>query len=185
MNKRKATRLSNYDYSQIGLYFITICTKNKKCYFGQIVNDRMILNIAGKIIDKWWNELENKFNITLHEYVIMPNHIHGIIEINNFPDAKTTVGADLCVRPTTLSKGQTHRSVPTVSTIIQWFKTMTTNECIREVKNGNLPRFNNQIWQRSFYDHIIRKNESLNKIKEYIIINPKEWHKDKLNTNNI
>ena len=62
---------------------------------------------------------------------------------------------------------------------------MTTNECIREVKNGNLPRFNNQIWQRSFYDHIIRKNESLNKIKEYIIINPKEWHKDKLNINNI
>jgi REP element-mobilizing transposase RayT len=151
-------------------------------------------NIAGKIADKWWQKLEKKFDITLHEYVIMPNHIHGIIEINNpqhsvWTNSQYNVVADPCVRLTTIQteqkiKGQTHRSVPTISTMIQWFKTMTTNEYIKEVKSGVLPPFDKRIWQRSFYDHIIRKNESLNKIREYIIINPQDWNNDEFNTLN-
>ncbi len=94
MQKRKQLRLKNYNYSQNGMYFVTICTQNKKCYFGKIINNEMQLNLAGKIIEKWWKELENKFNITLYEYVIMPNHIHGIIEINTNSDF---VVADPCV----------------------------------------------------------------------------------------
>ena len=191
MKNRKPNRLANYDYSQNGLYFITICTQNKKHYCGEITNDAMHPNIAEKIADKWWQKLEEKFDITLHEYVIMPNHIHGIIEINNpqhsvWTNSQYNVVADPCVRLTTIQteqkiKGQTHRSVPTISTMIQWFKTMTTNEYIKEVKSGVLPPFDKRIWQRSFYDHIIRKNESLNKIREYILINPQEWNNDKFN----
>ncbi len=100
----------------------------------------MKLNLAGKIIEKWWKELENKFNITLYEYVIMPNHIHGIIEINTNSDF---VVADLCVSQSiskneNVNQGQTHRSVPTM---MQWFKTMTTNEYIKNVKLGKLAPF--------------------------------------------
>lgn len=177
MQKRKSLRLKNYDYSQNGMYFVTICTQNKQYFFGSIINGEMKLNLAGKVVEKWWKELENKFNIQLHEYVIMPNHIHGIIEINNF------VGADLCVRQYVDTKGQTHRSAPTISEMMQWYKTMTTNDYIKNVKLGNLPRFNKQIWQCSYYDHIIRKEESLQKIKEYIMINPRDWKKDELYNN--
>jgi len=181
--KRKKLRLQNYDYSQNGMYFVTICTHNKKCFFGRVEDNKMKLNLAGKIIDKWWIELENKFDIISHEYVIMPNHIHGIIEINN--NACDNVVADLCVSQNAkkeehVQQGQTHRSVPTISTMIQWFKTMTTNEYIKNVKMGKLPPFDKKIWQRSYYDHIIRKEESLQKIQEYIIINPSEWQKDEL-----
>ncbi len=91
-------------------------------------------------------------------------------------------------------QGQTHRSVPTLSTMIQWFKTMTTNEYIKNVKLGKLAPFDKKIWQRSYYDHIIRKpafaqgydkamEESLQKIQEYIMINPREWKKDELYNN--
>lgn len=193
MKNRKPNRLANYDYSQNGLYFITICTQNKKHYFGEITNDAMHSNIAGKIADKWWQKLEEKFDITLHEYVIMPNHIHGIIEINNpqhsaWTNSQYNVGTPLVgVRhnaTANFTKRTPTRGVPTVSDIIGAYKSYTTNEYIKEVKSGVLPPFDKRIWQRSFYDHIIRKNESLNKIREYIIINPQEWNNDEFNTLN-
>ena len=85
--RRKSIRLKGYDYSQAGLYFITICCQNRACLFGDIVDDEMVLNDAGIMVDQIWNEIPNDFkNIKLHEMIVMPNHIHGIIQI--------TVGAD-------------------------------------------------------------------------------------------
>lgn len=174
---RKKLRLQNYDYSQNGIYFVTICTHNKKCFFGRVEDNKMKLNLAGKIIDKWWIELENKFDIILHEYVIMPNHIHGIIEINN-NDVGTPLGG---VRGwDNTNKMAPTRGATTISDIVGAFKSWATNKYIKNVKMGRLPPFDKRIWQRSYYDHIIRKEESLQKIQEYIIINPSEWQKDEL-----
>lgn len=98
IHHRRSIRLKGYDYSQAGLYFITICTQNRLCLFGEIKNGEIILNDAGIMIDKWWNELKHKYrNIKLHEQIIMPNHFHGIIQIINKTDS--VVGADLRVCP--------------------------------------------------------------------------------------
>ena len=95
IHHRRSVRLKDYDYSLKGLYFITICCQNRVCRFGDIVEAKMVLNDAGIMIDKWYNELENKFHdIKCHEMVIMPNHIHFIVE-----NIGLTVGANLCVRP--------------------------------------------------------------------------------------
>jgi hypothetical protein len=94
--KRRSIRLPGYDYSKPGAYFVSICTKDRKCLFGDIVNREMSLNAAGRMVEKWFGELENKFqDIRCDEYIIMPNHFHAIIQ-NIGVDP---VGADLCVCP--------------------------------------------------------------------------------------
>ncbi len=172
---RKNLRLKYYDYSQSGLYFITVCAYNKRCIFGKIKSEKMLPNKFGKIIEKYWLELENRFsNIFVHEYIVVPNHLHGIMEIGKNNVGAPFVGAQ--------QKRTTTRVVPTtVSNAVGAFKSLTANEYIRNVKNGIFPPFEKQIWQRSFYEHVIRNELSLNKIKEYIEINPKEWHKDRNN----
>ena len=97
IHHRRSIRLKGYDYSQTGMYFITICTQDSLHLFGEITNDEIVLNDSGVMVEKWWNELKNKFpNIELDEFIVMPNHIHGIIQIIN---TDPPVGANLCVRP--------------------------------------------------------------------------------------
>jgi len=177
---RKPIRLKNYDYSSKGCYFLTVCTENRQGLFGEIENDKIILNHTGKMVNFWWSEISTHFTgIELDQYTIMPNHIHGIINI---------VGDDRCVVPIQNNKlsnnnkinnnGRTHRSAPTISDIIQWFKTITTNKYMQNVKNNNWQPFNKRLWQRSFHDHIIRNDRSLNAIREYISNNPVNWEQD-------
>ena len=184
MNKfptRKPIRLKEYDYSQPAYYFVTICAENRQQLFGTIENNQMILNDVGNMVNSWWIELPAHFSgIELNQYIIMPNHIHAIINI---------AGIDQCVAPIQnyklLNNGRTRRSAPTISTIIQWFKTMTTNQYINNVKNHNWPPFNKRLWQRNYHDHIIRNDKSLNNIREYIINNPATWEKDENNINSL
>ena len=182
IHQRRSTRLPGYDYSQPGAYFITICTKNKECLFGGIVAGEMQLNGAGEMIQRWYDALENHFaGIQRGEIICMPNHIHFII--NN-------VGADRCVCPPFVPQskpGRTHRCAPTkqfdstnLSTVIQWFKTMTTNEYIHGVKHHGWPPFAGKLWQRNYYDHIIRNDTDLNRIREYMQTNPAKWESDSL-----
>ena len=138
----------------------------------------MNLNEAGTMIVKWWNELPNKFpNVVLGEYVVMPNHFHGIIFIVE------TVGADLCVCPDgeENQKGG-HIGPPlqrtALSRMIQWFKTMSTNEYIRGVKQLNWRPFNGKLWQRNYYEHIIRNEKELEQKTAYIQDNPSRWDED-------
>jgi len=184
-NNRESIRLKNYDYSQAGLYFITICTQNYEYLFGDIQNDRMSLNDAGLMIDIQWNELLKRFNnIKLHEYVIMPNHFHGIIDISKsraesyarpiFNDAHKKMD-EHNVRP---SNGTLEGSI---GRIIQAFKSITTNQYICGVKQNNWKRFDKKLWQRNYWDHIIRDENEFNRISQYIIDNPKKWKNDKLN----
>lgn len=177
IHHRRSIRLKDYDYSQVGAYFVTICTKDKECLFGEITHGKIKTNSAGEMIQKWWIELINKFgNIELDEFIIMPNHMHGIIFVN-------IVGATLCARPDLMNgqyqkNGQPRRVAPTLGNIMDWFKTMTTNDYIACVKNYGWPRFNGKLWQRNYYDHISRSEKELNKIREYIIHNPLNWQED-------
>lgn len=176
LSERKQIRLKNYDYSSVGSYFVTVCVEDKQQVFGIIRNGRMILNAAGNMVNLWWNRMFKKYdNLMIDEYAIMPNYIHGIINI--------VVGADPCVGPNP-DRGRTHGSAPTISNIIQWFKTMTTNQYIQNVKNDDWRPFNRRLWQRSFYDHVIRGEKSLNRIREYITNNPAGWGEDEYNIGN-
>lgn len=176
MKNRKNIRLKDYDYSQTGYYFVTICTKDRMNYFGKIIDGVMILNEAGKMVEKWLFEIENKYpQYHCDYYQIMPNHIHFIIQ---------NVGADLCVWPNNnvenvIEKGE-HAGSP-LPTVVQWFKTMTTNEYIRGVKNNNWMNFNKKLWQRNYYEHIIRNEKVLYEIRNYIYLNPINWDFDENN----
>jgi len=195
MKKRKSTRLKNYDYSSSGWYFITICAQNRECLFGKIINNKMKLNKYGKIVDKKINELKKYKNIGVDVYCIMPNHIHMIIIINSvvgagFMPARTGfMPARTGFMPARKcdvkhSNRATTRVAPTtVGGIIGAFKSLTTREYINGVKINNWQPFNKRIWQRNYYEHIIRDEKSLNKIREYIRLNPKMWDRDRNNPN--
>ena len=212
IHHRCTIRLKSYNYSQSGMYFITICCQNHTCLFGKITDSEMILNDAGKMIEKWCAELSHKFpDIMLDPYIIMPNHFHAII-VNNGDDS-TTVGADLrvCpdekrVCPNELGKrGENmsgehrdeyeHRGEHTgeseykgehtgspLHAVVQWFKTMTTNEYIRGVKTLGWQPFDKKLWQRNYWEHIIRNEQSYQNITNYIINNPANWGNDKFYT---
>lgn len=174
LHHRKSIRLKNYDYSQEGAYFITICVQNKECLFGKIAGGEMQLNSAGLMIEKWYFELEKKFSsIQCGEHVVMPNHFYCIlIKVDGV--CNHNVGADLRVCPSLTPNVETS----SINKITQWFKTMTTNEYIRGVKEFNWLPFRKRLWQRNYYEHIIRSNASYSEIAQYIVNNPSKWEKD-------
>ena len=169
---RRSIRIKGYDYSQEGYYFITICVQNRENLFGKILNNEMHLNEAGNMVKKWWLKLENKFpNFVLDEFIVMPNHFHGIVLINYKAGGQTHLSNDI-------DEGA-HAGAP-LRTMVQWFKTMTTNEYIQKVKLGKFSSFEKRIWQRNYYEHIIRNDISLKRIKYYIKNNPRNWILDEL-----
>lgn len=166
----------------------------------------MIFNDAGKMIVKWYYELGNKYHdIRCHEMVVMPNHFHCIVEITgkcsyNHQDGDiyghqgAHVGAPLRGRPDDPINGPDHNPITepkygpnnkkigaTIGDVVDWFKTMTTNEYIRGVKNRGWQRFGGKLWQRNYWEHIIRDDRSYDRIAEYIIQNPSRWNVDQLN----
>ncbi len=151
---RKRLRLKDYDYSQNGMYFVTICTQNRECLFGDVGADSISARMINEIFIKTINEYKN---IYCPKYIIMPNHFHAIIAIER---------ADM-------------ESAPTLSEIIQAFKRYSTIEYIKMVKCNILPPFDKHIWQRSYHDRIIRNEEDYQKFWEYIDTNPLKWQFDK------
>ena len=184
-HNRRSIRLKGYDYSQAGLYFVTICVKNRLCLFGNIADGKMNLNDAGKMVTNEWLKLPERFpNIQLHEYVVMPNHFHAILEI---------VGATLVVAPNNAdaqneqpnkgqpNKGQPQGIAPTLGDMVGAFQSITTVEYIRGVKNKNWQRFNKKLWQRNYWEHIIRNDKSYQNISKYIINNPLKAYGRRIN----
>ena len=197
IHKRKSIRLRDYDYSSAGIYFITICTEGRQLILGKVINDKMILSDFGKIVYREWEKLPKNYNhIELNGFIIMPNHIHGIIKIKNV--GASLVGAQNANEYKTkngitqinnnkelqiqILKGQPQGIAPTkkmIGHIIGMYKSITTNKYISGVKLNKYPSFKKRIWQRNYYEHIIRNESSLSKIKNYIINNPREWKNDK------
>ena len=164
---RKTNRLHKYDYSQSGWYYVTICTKNKEDFFGEIVDGKMVLNSVGNIVKHCWFDLINHYlNIELDEFIIVPDHIHGILVIRN---------AHVNCVGTGLKPVPTNKTGHGLSEIIRGFKTFSSMKIHYEL------HINSFSWQRSFYDRIIRNEHEYLAIRQYIRDNPKNWGKDEDN----
>lgn len=156
---RRSIRLNGYDYSSSGAYFVTICTKQHRCILGTISNGTMSLNSAGEIVSQTWLSLADRYsNLALDEWVVMPNHIHGILLLNG------AAGGDLL-----------QRIKKPLGGLVGAFKTISSKRI-----NGNLDIRCQQIWQRNYWEHIVRTEESMNQIREYIFSNPAKWEQDRL-----
>ncbi len=181
---RHSIRLENYDYSQYGAYFITICTYKKKEIFGKIVDGKMILNEYGEIVLKVWNTISEHFeNIELDQFVIMPNHIHGIIIINEHVGAihelpvQKAVGLSTQKSLNSARNRRVERRKMLLPKIVGFFK-MNVSKLI------HLKGITNAVWHRNYYEHVICKEHELNKIREYIFNNPLKWELDRENPKN-
>jgi putative transposase len=170
IHHRRSIRLRGYDYSQPGAYFVTICTYKRACLFGSITDGEMQPNTAGRIVQAVWAELPVRFpHIEVDNFITMPNHIHGIIHVGaQFIAPSAAMSQTSNIQPDAI-----HRA-PTLGEIIRAYKAVSTRE-IRQMVNGN---FN---WQRSFYDYIIRDEDSLNRVRQYILDNPARWEFDEEN----
>lgn len=189
-HNRRTIRLKGYDYSQSGFYFITICCHGRELLFGDIKNGEMIWNDAGNITNECWLDIPNHFpNVVLHEFIVMPNHIHGIIEIKTKSvgaiydtivganDGNDTivgandysplqcVGAENYLFPRSPSK--------TIGSIVRGFKIGVT-KWMRQ--NTNVY----DVWQRNYWEHIIRDDNDYERIAKYIVNNPQNWDQDQL-----
>lgn len=185
---RKSIRLKGYNYSQNGAYFVTICTDKWFCLFGNIEKGEIQLNKYGEIVFEEWQQSSTiRKEIELDEFTIMPNHIHGIVIINNVTNAPQTVGAK-GTSPDTNSHAQqakgpsplqrpTFRMKPkSLSSFMSGFKSSVTKRINILRNTPGAP-----MWQRNYYEHIIRNEYRLNRIREYIINNPLKWHLDREN----
>ena len=172
IHHRRSIRLPGYDYRQSGAYFVTICAYQRQCLFGDIVNGQMILNQSGMVVaDEWQKSALIRREIKLDAWVVMPNHFHGIVIINN------NVGAN---GRSPLHNGSPVRIKPqSLSSLMAGFKSITTKKIniLRDAPGIKL-------WQRNYYEHIIRNQDAMDKIRQYIINNPVSWEIDQLHPDN-
>ncbi|MBK9940136.1 MAG: hypothetical protein IPP13_00735 [Kouleothrix sp.] len=226
---RRSIRLPGYDYTRPGAYFITICTHGRAALFGAIDGAAIALNDAGRMVEYWWAELGHKFpTIAIDAFVVMPDHIHGIIVIGagddatainapdhdprvgadwhirphpdatainapdhdprigadwhirphpdattiNAPDHDPRIGADWHIRPHPDATSATPHTSMSVPRAIHWFKIMTTTGYIRHVKQHGWPPFDTRVWQRNYYERIVRSERELAAVRRYIAANP-------------
>jgi putative transposase len=169
IHHRRSIRLKGYGYSQPGYYFVTICTRNRECILGNVVDGRMQLSKMGQLVQIVWKDLLKRFeDLELDKFTVMPNHILGII---------TIVGAGLA-----LPNQGAASSAPTKDVSIRLVDVVRAFKSISAIKvNRFLSRLGVPLWQRNYYEHIIRNEESLNRVREYIETNPLRWELDREN----
>ena len=176
---RRSIRLKGYDYSKAWAYFVTICTQNRESLFGDIVDEEIRLNDAGHMVRDVWHKIPEHFpHADIDEFIVMPNHVHGIIVIVGAP----LVGADSfgTVNPDAENRAGT-RPAPTLGDVVGVFKSITTHQYTDGVRQKNWPPFNGKFWQRNYYEHIIRGEEEMDRIRRYITDNPAKWADDENN----
>jgi len=153
---RKSPRLRSFDYSTDGTYFVTICVQNMELRFGAVVDQALQMNVAGEMVATVWQSNVLRYpGFELDSFIVMPNHIHGIVHIGSDP-TKTADSASLI-------------------DFVQTFKSLTTLEYARGVRESGYPPYDRALWQRSFYDRILRDQQSLDAARQYIENNPERW----------
>jgi len=234
-HQRRSIRLAEYDYRRSGVYYVTVCTQDRACLFGQIVDGRMEVNDAGRMVLATWHSLCNRFPIIdLDAFIVMPNHVHGIIVIttndSNMTHRRGAVGATLVVAHDDVpahdddmpmddsavvgvgnvpvnnhvpaddgvvvgaglvpAHGRmpahdraTTRVAPTLGDVIGAYKSVVTVQYARGVKTHGWTPFRNRLWQRNYYEHVIRDEDSLDLIRQYILDNPRRWDEDRYDPN--
>lgn len=179
MHRRRSIRLKHYDYAQAGAYFVTICTHQRGCLFGAAANGAVRLNEYGCIAGDAWGELPGHYGyLALDAFVVMPNHVHGILVLPS--DDVPVVGAGFKPAPTK-SDPMTNTPAPAMRRhglpeIVRAFKTFSARRVNKIRQTPGVP-----VWQRGYYEHIIRDDESLRRIREYIWNNPAQWENDEEN----
>ncbi len=176
---RRSVRLPDYDYSQPNAYFVTIVTENRRPLLGEIVDGQVHLSAIGKIVEACWHRLSTAFPIDLDEFVIMPNHLHGIIFIQDLSIRRGEASGEVLVdsqdsshpdaspfRPSGTTRGS-------LAAILQNFKSISTCRI-----NAFRDTPSNPLWQRNYYEHIIRSEATLASIRAYILANPVQWEQD-------
>ena len=198
IHHRHSIRLPNYDYSQPGYYFVTLCAHERECSFGKIEDNKIVLNETGMLVYRKWHGLPDYFpGVELDQMVIMPNHLHGIIIILDrrkggvlpplgiippYKDAITSVATAMGATTTgddrgVMTTGATTAPLQkrkTLGQMIAWFKYESTKEINRIITDNP----DMKIWQRNFYERIVRNDEELNRIRNYIDTNPETWLTD-------
>jgi len=180
IHNRRSIRLRDYDYSQAGTYFVTICTNHRQSLFGDVVDSEMCLNDAGKMVQSVWDAIPDHYpGVHIDTNIIMPNHTHFIV----------TVGAGPRACPDTIAQsGHPQGGAPTdinadgltLPDVVHRFKTMTTKRYADGVKQNCWLLFFGKLWQRNYWEHIVRDEPELNRIRQYIQDNPAQWPCDKL-----
>ncbi len=171
MQQRRSLRLPGYNYQDDGVYFVTVCTYGKRCLFGAVVDGLMVPNEWGRIVEEEWLRAEKlRSNVELDMFALMPNHFHGIIMMRNeqeqarqLTDAQADVPSAITLRSGSLGA------------IIGQFKSIVTKR-IRRLPNPP----DHSIWQRNYYESVIRTHEIWNRIREYMATNPMRWREDSL-----
>ncbi len=190
IHRRRGTRLKGYDYTQPGAYFITICTQGRECLFGGVVDGNMQLNPLGHIARQCWLAIPDHFPHTVSdEFIIMPNHIHGIIWIVEKPSDAIVGGTHAKVGAQHKMGGATHASPlrtrpnpprgpkrQSIGAIVGSYKSAVTKQINQHRGTPGMP-----VWQRNYYERVIRNHDSLNRIRQYILENPLRWHLDREN----
>lgn len=180
IHHRQSVRLKAHDYSQPGAYFVTVCTQNRECAFGKILNAEMILNDAGRMVQGVWDELPVRYpGVQIDSFVIMPNHIHGIILLTG----STHRRGESRIRP---NKGD-HKDRPygtlpgTIGRVMQGFKSITTRKYIIGARDNGWPPFEKRLWQRNYYERVVRDDSEMHRVREYVTGNPARWLEDEEN----
>ena len=175
MDQRRSLRLKEYDYTQPGAYFITIVTQDRTQLFGEIVDGEMHLNDAGRVVQSLWDEIPTHFpNSDMGTFVVMPNHVHGIIIINNATTVGATHASPLHDHGSPLRNDKPKGPEPqSIGAIIGSFKSAVTNR-INKMRNAPGAR----LWQRNYYEHVIRDDNDYESIVDYILANSFNWEKD-------
>ena len=184
-NHRCSIRVRGYDYSQAGAYFLTLCTHERACFFGKFLDGKMALNDAGRMVESCWQNIPDHFpHANLDEFIIMPNHIHGIIALTDMDGTNCYRRGEKCFAPTTtttITTTTTPHIQPkgtskTIGSIVRGLKIgvtkwMRQNTAIRDV------------WQSNYWERIIRNEDEMNRIRQYILDNPAQWDMDRNNPN--
>jgi putative transposase len=199
IHHRRSIRLRGYDYSCPGNYFVTICAHEQLHLFGQIVEGEMDLNDVGQMVQSIWTQMPNHYpNCQVDAFVVMPNHVHGIIVIEPRVVAEPDGGEGHRARPSETpnrrggpprppecrgrenGRGQAQGPAPTLSLgdLIHRFKSLTTARYRQGIATHGWPALNGRLWQRNYYEHIVRNHDELQKIREYIATNPVRWETD-------
>ena len=175
--RRRSIRLPRFDYSTHGAYFVTICAQDREHVFGNVVDGVMVLNDPGKMVQTVWDELPDHYpGVGIDAFVIMPNHVHGIIVLT---------GSDVGAGPRTCPdkrgvRGQPRGVAPTMTLpqVVHRFKLMTTTRYRWGVEKFGWPPFRKRVWQRNYYERIIRDDNEWNRIRDYVTRNPAHWADD-------
>ena len=167
---RRSIRLRGYDYAQAGAYFVTICTQNRECMFGDVVEGQIALADPGRMVESAWRDLPEHYpGVALDEFVVMPNHLHGIIIL---------VGAGPRACPDKPRQPQGVAPTLSLPDVVHRFKSLTTARYRREVRECGWQPFADRLWQRNYYEHVVRDAGELDRVRQYIAENPLRWDHD-------